>query len=316
MEQPIGRLTPKITQEIKNRLAEVELKRLKMIKTVKITWLVFGGIALILFLIIYFTQNSSLHIPFGIFAFVVLLISITITFFNRSEVIKEFKLNVLKPTINENGNILYEHNNHITRSEFELSEIYSGKSVSRFKGEDLFFGIRGNTPYKFSEIHAEERKTTTDANGKSKDSYTTIFKGIFMMADFNKHLTTTTRVIRGGDGFFEKLFAGKSKVSLENPVFEKMYNTYSDDQVEARYILSPAMMERMLQLQNIFDTKVNFSFKGNHIFIAISSTKNHFEISLGSEIGEKQMESIYNEIEGCLKIIDVLDLNTRIWTKK
>ena len=180
----------------------------------------------------------------------------------------------------------------------------------------MFYGLRGKTNYKFSEVHVEERRTTTDSKGRTKTHYVTIFKGIFMIADFNKHLTTTTRVIRGGDNFFEKLFAGKSKVTLENPTFENIFNTYSSDQVEARYILSPAMMERILELKELFNSNINLSFTGNHVYLAISKSKNHFEPKLGKKIDINQLERIYQEIEACLKIIDTLDLNTRIWTKK
>jgi hypothetical protein len=307
--------TKTFSPEVKNRLAIIEEKRLKMVKKVKTTWLVFACVILSLGGHAYLSGREDLYLVYGIIVVVTLILSIVITYFSRGKITKEFKLNVILPSINNRENINYAHDKSVTKYEFINSEIYSAGKVDRFKGEDLFYGKRGKTTYKFSEVHAEERRTRTDSKGRTKTYYVTVFKGIFMMADFNKHLTTTTRVIKGGDGFFEKLFAGKTKVTLENPIFEKIFNTYSTNQVEARYILSPAMMERILELQELFDTKINLSFTGNHVYLAINIYTNHFEPKLGKKIDVKQLERIYQEIEACLKIIDTLDLNTRIWTK-
>ena len=38
-------------------------------------------------------------------------------------------------------------------------------------------------------------------------------------------------------------------MKLENPDFEKTFDVYSTDQIEARYLLSPSMMERLLALE-------------------------------------------------------------------
>ena len=136
------------------------------------------------------------------------------------------------------------------------------------------------------------------------------------MADFNKHFNGLTRVVEGGDGFFEKLFAGKSKVSLENPTFEKIFNTYSNDQAEARYILTPKMMEQILLIKEKWNSSVALSFRDNHVFIAITSYYNLFEPNMKQTFDLAHVDRIFEEIDSCLELIDILDLNTRIWTKR
>lgn len=307
--------TKTFSQEVTNHLAVVEAKRLKMIKTVRIAWVVFAVIILSLAAHVYFANQTFSFWVYFVVVVVSLIAASAITYIMRGEVTKEFKLNVILPSINNRDNIHYDYNKHVSRDEFISSKIYSAARIDKFKGEDLFYGVRGKTEYRFSEVHAQEKKTSTDSKGNRKTHYETVFKGIFMVADFNKHLSTTTRVVTRADGFFEKLLAGKTKVILENPTFEKMFNTYSSDQVEARYILSPAMMERILELQELFKTKIDLSFSGNHVYLAIQLYNNHFEPKLNSKIDVKQLERIYKEIESCLNIIDTLDLNTRIWTK-
>jgi hypothetical protein len=42
--------------------------------------------------------------------------------------------------------------------------------------------------------------------------------------------------------------AALEKVSLEDPDFDKRFDVYSSDQVEARYVLTPTFMERISEL--------------------------------------------------------------------
>ena len=95
----------------------------------------------------------------------------------------------------------------------------------------------------------KEKHTSIDSKGNPKTTYSTIFQGVFMIADFNKKLKYYTKVIESSGDFFAKIFYNRTKVELENPVFEKIFNTYSKNQIEARYILSPAMMERILEFR-------------------------------------------------------------------
>ena len=305
--------SPEITHEIQQKLKEMEDKRLNYKKKIKKSWIILGVISLVIGIIVFFKNN---YFPALVVIFLGLVILVIVIFVSKNGIKKRFKTNVLNPTLNgKDSGVTFDENNHITYDEFARSDLFR-KNADRYNGEDLFFGERGKTAYKFSEIHAEEKHTTTNSKGQTKTTYTTIFRGIFMVADFNKKLESSTRVIQARDNFFEKLFSGKRKVSLENPEFEKKYNTYSDSQIEARYILSPAMMERILKLEELFNSRIDLSFRGNNVFIAIHSSKNHFEVDTGSALNSSQIETIYKEIDSCLRIVDVLDLNTRIWTKQ
>lgn len=307
-------LSPEFNNEIQQQLAEIEDKKQISQKKIRSVWFTFG-IVFIFCAILYFSLPSIGSYFIGI-AIISLIVVIIIHVKNAYSYRKHFKNLVLSPMLNsDDSGIQYSPKNHITYSEFSNSNIFK-QSADRFKGEDLFFGKREKTAYKFSEIHAEYKTTTTDSNGNTRTTYHTIFKGIFMIADFNKKLTTTTRVIQARDGFFEKLFSWGKKVTLENPDFEKKFNTYSDNQVEARYILTPAMMEKIMELSDRFKVKIDLSFKRENVYIALHSHKNHFELNSKQEINAQQVEQIYKEIESCISIIEILDLNTRIWTKE
>lgn len=307
-------LTPEISQEIQQKLADMEAKKQKSKKAIKKAWLKFGAVIFVCASSFLLFQDFAPYI-IGI-AVIALIVTIIIHVKNAHAFKRNFKFSIFSPVINtDDSGVKYIGEQHITKEEFYNSGLYS-QSADRYSGEDLFYGKRGKTEYKFSELHAEEEHTTYDSKGNARTTYVTIFRGIFMIADFNKRLKSTTRIVQARDGFFEKLFSGRTKVTLENPEFEEKFNTYSKDQVEARYILTPAMMEKIMELSELFKSKIDLCFKEENIYVALHSGKNHFELDTKQTIDSEQIERIYEEIDNILSIIDVLDLNTRIWTKR
>jgi hypothetical protein len=58
-------------------------------------------------------------------------------------------------------------------------------------------------------------------------------------------------------------------VKLEDPVFEKAFEVYSTDQIEARFILTPDFMERLIGLERTFKGRqVRCAFSGGCMFLA------------------------------------------------
>ena len=69
-------------------------------------------------------------------------------------------------------------------------------------------------------------------------------------------------------------------VTLESPEFNKKFNVYSSDQVEARYLVTTSFMERFQNLKTHFGAKkAKCSFyDGNKIMFAIHTDKDLFEL--------------------------------------
>ena len=103
-----------------------------------------------------------------------------------------------------------------------------------------------------------------------------------------------------------------NSVKLEDPEFSKRYNVYSSDQVEARYLVTTAFMERFNNLQTAFGTnKVKCSFYNDSIMFAISTEKNLFEVGnlFCSLSNPKQMRTFFNELASILALVDYFKLN-------
>ena len=129
----------------------------------------------------------------------------------------------------------------------------------REKFEDKLTGMRNDTPFEFYEAHLEEKRTTTDGKGRTRTTWVTVFKGQCLVVKFHKQFQGVTKVYRdaGALNFFKKLGQmGKGqRVKLEDPVFEKAFEVYSTDQIEARFILTPDFMERLIGLERTFKGK-------------------------------------------------------------
>lgn len=117
--------------------------------------------------------------------------------------------------------------------------------------------------------------------------------------------------------FLEKTSSEEAleEVMLEDPRFSNRFNVYSSDQVEARYLVTPAFMKKFYNLKTAFGAKkLKCSFIGNTLMIAITTKKNLFEIgSLNTSLDNQQsIKEFYNELSSVFRIIDYLKLNEKL----
>jgi len=184
----------------------------------------------------------------------------------------------------------------------------------RYRSEDLICGRSGPTPFRFAEVHAEERCTTTDSKGRTRTHWVDIFRGFLFIADYHKDFHGRTLVCR--DSWFRLRFDGCRRVRLENPQFEQRFDVYSDDEVEARYLLSPSTMERLVRLDGRFRHGITASFHRSCIVVAIPDSTDHFEAGLWRSVRRTdRLEREFDTIRTLRGIVSDLDLDTRIWSK-
>ena len=90
----------------------------------------------------------------------------------------------------------------------------------------------------------------------------TAYKGILITLTMNKNFSGET-IVKKDNGLLGRWFSrkyiktieGLENIKLEDPVFEKKFEVYSNDQIEARYLLSTSFMARLLQLAELFPSK-------------------------------------------------------------
>jgi len=232
-----------------------------------------------------------------------------------------FKGQVIKPIVKFISTDLdYYPKRKISESLYHKSRLFL-KDTDRFGGDDLIEGKIDKTYFHFSELHTQYKTT----GSKGETHWHDIFKGIFFIADFNKDFEGSTVLlpnqIGGGFSFFKKIFGLNRKeklVELADPEFTDNFTCYSTDDIKARYILTPALMQRLNHFQRKYpNNRVSLSFVDGQIFVAISYKHDLFEASyFKSVIDYDRIQSYFDDIRLVVEVVDDLNLNNRIWTKE
>jgi hypothetical protein len=182
--------------------------------------------------------------------------------------------------------------------------------------EDYVKGTHKGVGFEFFEA----KLTKEVRSGKSRRTVT-VFDGVFLFFTMNKSFSGQTVVKSDGGAIgnwlgrtLGNMGGGMQNVKLEDPVFEKRFEVFSTDQVEARYLLTPSFMERLLKLAESFKASgVQASMYKNRILLMMSSDLNRFE---GASIYvpatfEDDIKMIMEEMQEIFSMIDILKLNER-----
>jgi hypothetical protein len=280
----------------------------------------------------------------------------------------EFKQDMIRPLVAHLApSAVYRPDAHIPREDFMDSGLYQVEPVA-FRGDDLAEGRLGDVDLRFSELDVEHVDRSTDKSGRG-----TAFKGLFFVADFHKEFAGFTIVrprrprvlatyasrashaekMNAGLAFTEHLMAVRwspdasrysplQEVQLEDPAFAECFDVYATDQVEARYILSPAMMQRLLEFRQeavrareqlsaalaarrkffqVVDQKdmesgmFHVSFARSNVYIAKHHYRDLFEIDPERPLTSAAIAGYAADLQFAFGIVEDLKLNTRIWSK-
>lgn len=210
---------------------------------------------------------------------------------------------------------------YIQRSSFEQGRLFEGGGrVDRYHGEDLVQGKVGATTFRFSELRVARRR------GRGKQTkWEPVFSGLYLIADFNKHfehpifvLPDKTEKHLGLAARALQSLPGRGigrLLHLEDPTFERCFKVYGHDEVEARYVLSPSLMRRLVQFRESNNDDVRLAFVGGAVHVAMPLPGDLFEVRQVSDLDATIMRSWAVDLAFATGLIEELDLNTRIWSK-
>lgn len=218
----------------------------------------------------------------------------------------------------------YAPSAHIERHELDSSGLFRNPAPNEVRGEDRVDGTIGDVRFRFSEVYAEHVKRWTGDDGQQKSKDIHVFKGLFYVAEFNKHVSGRTYVfpdraqrLLGGLG--QLLQAGDRTygeiVKLEDPEFERQFVVYSTNQVEARYVLSSSLMRKLVALQARTRKPMRVAIASSHLYIAIETSADNFEPTLFTPIDRELFQEFWDVLDIFVAIVEELDLDTRIWTR-
>lgn len=212
----------------------------------------------------------------------------------------------------------YQPEQGVGYSSYRSSRLFP-RGPDRYREEDLITGRIGQTRIRVSEVHSEYKSESTDSKGRHTTHWHTIFRGLFFVLDFPKPFRGTTLVLPdNGDGtfldFLERFSSRGQLVRLEDPEFEHYFVTYASDQVEARYLLSTSLMQRLVNFRKAFKRPLYLAFSGGNFYLALSTPKNFFEPQLFRPVHMEDLADYLTDLRFVLSVVDELNLNTRIWS--
>ncbi len=226
----------------------------------------------------------------------------------------------------------YSARDHVPSSIFRKSQLLHNGGIDRYNGRDRIAGKVHGVKIELSAVHIEKEheyeERVSESETKTRTEYETIFKGIFLHAAFPKTFNGHTIVLTESiEGIFDSLFGGTlshnslklERIKLDHPEFEEHFFTYGTDQIEARYILSHSMMERILRFRKRVGHKISLSFAEGDIFIAVHDIGLSLEPPFYSSLLERKVAEDYIEtiffLTGIVAIgaVEELKLDQKLW---
>ncbi|HEX8900302.1 DUF3137 domain-containing protein [Vitreimonas sp.] len=188
-----------------------------------------------------------------------------------------------------------------------LQQLQLVPSFARSKFEDWFHGNYKDCSFDLYEAHLEQR--STDSKGRTR--YTTVFRGQLIRMHFPIEFLGVT-IVRRDAGVFNVFGGGKAdgrqleRVRLVASEFEKAFEVWSTDQVEARYLLHPVMMERLIALETALHGKrIRCAFENGDLLVAVEGG-NLFEPGdlFKPLVDPSRARRIVDEIASVVKVMD------------
>lgn len=232
---------------------------------------------------------------------------------------KTYKQIVVRRVVSALGQgLTYSPDSRFTKQDFLAMDLFNLR-VEQWRAEDEVGGRRNAVTYSILEAKA----TRTEGSGKNRRTIT-IFKGVIVRLDFNKHFHGHTIVVPNSEsqilgGLFGESSSRRSKelCRMENVEFEDAYSVYSTDQQEARYILTPKLMDLIMRARQRLNDGLRVSFHDNSVFVTLPDGGDRFELKLfGAKITpESTVGELCQVVQLAEDLVEALDLETRIWTR-
>ena len=333
-------------KEVKPMMEEFEKIRVQKYKEIKII----AACAIVIWLAITFFSAGILAVHSGFFVLVIAVVIISVKKHNFTKLMKD---SCMPRFMKAFGNLTHYVGEEVI-SDAEIGRTKLFKTYNRRTNDDAFIGSYKGVEFKISETYlayetgGKNKSTYVRFKGvlidfesnKTIKNTTIIQPNLFSDKEsFNSILALVCFLIFGGYiwfliGAFSVVIAGiicvimfifaflaKPKrvevlnpMQLEDPDFQKNYVASSSDEVEGRYLITTAFIQRFKDLKKAFKTnQICCSFYDKNLMFGIWSDKDLFEIGKISKplTNAKYIEQFYNQMIAILQIIEQFKLDEK-----
>jgi hypothetical protein len=149
------------------------------------------------------------------------------------------------------------------------------------------------------------------ATNKLADNTKYSFRGMFCWLNLKKKLNGHTVLLPKNqmaqlDRWASFNFKKEEQIHMEDPRFSENFIVYGTDQVEARYVLSSSIMEKVVALKEKFDRPIFLSFQNRQMYIALVNEYGLFSFPAGKLDSLNMVEELATDIDTALNIPEEL----------
>ena len=176
--------------------------------------------------------------------------------------------------------------------------LFADPNYSLYKSIKILFYILGFSAYLAAK--------TGIGQGNSKK----VFNGVILKIKNAKTFTSHTLI--KPDSKIKITNLNLSHTEFEDVVFEKKYDVYSNDPVDARYLITPAFMERINNVNDVFNAqKLSCAFYQNDIYIGIETKTELFSpCNIRKPVNDASgFVNLFQEIVCVYRLIEYLKLS-------
>ena len=216
-------------------------------------------------------------------------------------------------------NLEYKPNGGISESVIRDTEMMD--MGDDYKSNDYISGKYKNINIEQADIEITEERERTNSDGEIEEYQVTLFKGKWMIFDFNKPFKANMQVKEKSFSNSRVSNWGKElkfkRVKLEDEEFDRYFKVYAQDEEEAFYILTPHFMDKIKKVSNSVSGELLFCFIDNKLHIGLYNNNDSFEPSLLSNLSEEQIKNnILGDIREITNFVDQLNLDNDLFKKE
>lgn len=166
-------------------------------------------------------------------------------------------------------------------------------------------GSKSNNYLTLCDLRVTRTERDSDGDSNTVVVYQGVFAYIYLPFQFKCRLCINS--------IYREKSVKLEKVSLEDINFNKCFSVYSNDQIEARYVLTPKMMENLLNLKDKLKTRIKITLADNKLFIGLCD-EDFLELAkLDNEKVETIFEDLYDDINVILSIVNEIKNNNKVF---
>lgn len=264
----------------------------------------------------------------------------------EDEFFERFKNEVMPLAVASTGeDLTYSYESTMDKELFQRTQLVDDR-IDKYFAEDMIEGKFGPVKFRCCEVNAGKMVLSGkkvagevakgclsmvlailfgmdsddlggDGNENDTHKYVKSFHGLLVISDFHKSFEGSVLLRPKGSSVSERVKNSHRSIELGDVNFDKKYDVYTTDNVLARYVLSPYLIQQIDLLDDHCPDALLASFLNGRMCLGLPQDKDLFEASFFKGVPDiSAFKELVHEIEIIGWVLDHLNQNTRIWGDK